>query len=122
MAAGEQQPQPVVGDAARVGFPGRASVRAPLTRHGELPQLGGFDVAPAEPVDGPVPGRGHDPRPGPVRHPVGRPAGERLRERLLRAFLGEVPVSGHPDQGGDDLAPLLAERVRDDLVDVDAHS
>ena len=44
-----------------------------------------------------------------ARDSVARPALERARERVLRALLGEIPVAGHPDQGGDDSTPLLAE-------------
>ena len=45
--------------------------------------------------------------PGRRGTPSARPAVQRLRERVLGALLGQVPVPGHPDQGGDDAAPLL---------------
>jgi len=34
-----------------------------------------------------------------------------LGERVLSTLLGEIPVAGHADQRGDDLAPLRLERV-----------
>jgi hypothetical protein len=39
------------------------------------------------------------------------PRFEGLRESVLRALLGQVPVAGRPDQGGDDAPPLVSERV-----------
>jgi len=40
------------------------------------------------------------------------------REGVLRAFLGNVPVAGHPDQGCDDPTPLVTEGARDRGGDV----
>lgn len=42
---------------------------------------------------------------------------ERRREGILRAFLGEVPVPGDPDQGGHDPAPFVAERPSNGRLD-----
>ena len=39
--------------------------------------------------------------------------GERGRECVLGALLGQIPVAGHPDQRRHDVAPLLAECGRD---------
>jgi hypothetical protein len=47
-----------------------------------------------------------------------RPPFEGARERVLGAFLGEIPVAREPDQRGDDASPLVAERVGDGRLDV----
>ena len=54
--------------------------------------------------------------PGRSRHAVAPPPVQRPRERVLGALLGEVPVARHPDQGGDDPTPLVAERRSDRVV------
>src|SRR6266536_5604351 len=64
------------------------------------------------------PGGSGQPRSGPAGNAVARPALERLRKGVLRAFLGKVPVAGQPDEGRDDLPPLLAERLGDGLVEI----
>jgi hypothetical protein len=47
-------------------------------------------------------------------HPVAWPALGGDRERLLRGFLGEVEVAEEADEGSEDAAPLLAERLLED--------
>src|SRR5262249_14736611 len=74
---------------------------------GLLKELGPAGAA-AEPVDGAICRNGRQPGALALRHSVDRPAPQRLRERLLRALLGQVPVAGPPDQRGDDATPLLA--------------
>ena len=72
MAAGEHQPQPVVGDGTLVGGP-----RLRLVGHGGyLPEFGGSDRFPAQDVDGAVAGRRGQPRPaGPVSRLAASAAG-----------------------------------------------
>jgi hypothetical protein len=64
---------------------------------------------PPDAVDGAVPGGGDQPSPG-VRGQAGlRPLLEGGQAGLLDRFLGEVDVTEEADQGGDGLAPLLAD-------------
>ena len=124
MAAGEDQPQPVVGELAAAvtvvptrGRPGgAATARAGQRRH--LVQLGRLGAAAAQPVQGAVTGHRGQPGAGPARDPVPRPAPHRLGERVLGTVLGEIPVTGRPDQGGHHPSPLLVERRGDRGVDV----
>jgi hypothetical protein len=111
VAAGEDQPQPVVLDAGGLGRLGRL-----VDGHRHLPELGRADDLAPDPVGGPVPGDGGQPRAGPARHALHRPLPDRGRERLLGALLGQVPVAGDPDQRRDDLAPFLAERGGDGVL------
>ena len=106
MAAGEDQPQQVVGDAAVTGLVVPLAERRQL-RH--LPQFRGLDSRPPQPVEGPVAGRGGEPCAGAVRDAVARPALKRTGEGVLHALLGQVPVPRHPDQGRHDAARLLPE-------------
>ena len=110
VAAGEDQPEPVVGDAAvvvvKVGIAGNG-------QGSRLPQPGRLGGAAAEPVQRAVARHRGQPGAGTARDAVARPGLQCLREGVLRALLGQVPVAGHPDQGGHDPAPLLAERLGD---------
>jgi hypothetical protein len=49
-----------------------------------------------------------------VGHAVARPALGGDRERLLGGLLGEVEVAEEADQGGEDVAPPIAERLLED--------
>ena len=106
MAAGEDQPQPVVAHRAHLLGRARRRARAASAACG-VPVVAGR--LPAEPVDGPVAGRGDDPAARVGRHAVDRPALDGDGERLLDRLLGEVDVAEDADQGGDDPAVLLAE-------------
>jgi hypothetical protein len=105
VAAGEDEPQPVVLDA--LFFPRRGVI------DGSLESLGGVvqrleSRAPADAVDGlETPGR-HQPRPGIGRDAVVRPLLERRAEGLVQRLLGEVEVAEQADQGGEDAARLGA--------------
>ncbi len=46
------------------------------------------------------------------------PVLESPHEGVLRALLGEVPVAGEADEGGDDPPPLLPVRLCDGGLDV----
>ena len=113
VTAGEDQPQAVVLDLVglieqlRHRFLIGVGLRERLAA-GLLQQLHAAGGAP-QPVDRAVAGDGRQPGAGALRDAVDRPAPQRLRERLLGALLGQVPVAGPPDQRGDDAAPLLAE-------------
>src|SRR5215203_951793 len=58
----------------------------------------------------------------PGRDAVTRPGLQRPREGVLGALLGQVPVAGRPDQGRDDAAPLLSERIGDRLLHLRPHA
>src|SRR5215468_3058482 len=62
------------------------------------------------------------PRARAARDAVARPGLHGLREGVLSALLGQVPIAGHPDQGGHDAPPLLPERFGDRRADLRAHS
>ena len=90
----------------------------PASHHRDLPRLGLAQARPPGAVDGPVARHRREPRAGAARDAVTGPALQRGREGILRALLGEVPVTGQPDQGGDDPAPLGVERLGDGGLDV----
>ncbi len=112
MAAGEDQPQPVVGDRAhrRASSPSSAAPGA---------------SAPARQLLLVARGRGGCGRSpccarvvtihaaGLARHAVARPALERDHERVLHRLLGEVEVAEHADQGGDRPSRLAPEQAVD---------
>src|ERR1700761_5984077 len=76
----------------------------------------------AQTVDRPVLGDGRQPRARAVRDAVRGPAPQSLREGLLSAFLGQVPVAGAPNEGRDDAPPFLRERLRDRRAGVGSQS
>jgi hypothetical protein len=109
VAAGEDQPEPVVHDPALVRGSGGEPAFVLVGEHGGLPQLRGLDLSAAQHVERAVArGRG-EPGGRIARDPGGRPVLEGLRERVLHALLGQVPVAGQPDQPGHEAAPLLGE-------------
>ena len=71
---------------------------------------------------GPVARDRRQPRARTRRDAVAVPRAQRLLERVLGALLGEVPVGEHPDEGRDDAAPLVAERLRDGRFGRAGHS
>ncbi len=128
VAAGEDQPEAVVDDAALVGTPvvGTASVVVVVgggpgalvrpdvvRRHRDHPGRGRPRRVVAQPVDGPVAGGGREPGPRTAGDAVARPAFQGPGEGVLGALLGQVPVARRPDEGGDDTTPLLPERSGD---------
>ena len=120
MAAGEDQPQPIVGDRHRrpPSDPARWPRSSDSIAASRAERLGLLDqpLSPAEPIDGPVAGGRRDPRARVVRHAPRRPGLQRADERVLDGLLGEVEVAGHPDERRDRPALLLAEQAVDDLV------
>jgi hypothetical protein len=110
MAAGEDQPQALVGHARDHG-----RLRVRVGRH-ERRELGdaGLQRAPApQPVDRAVARDGDHPRGGIARDAGLRPARERRRKRVLDRLLGDVPVADGADQGRDRPPELLAEQALD---------
>ena len=111
MAAGEDQPQAIVGDRAHLVLLVRLSPRC----HGlERRQLGALVLEAAlaaDPVDRLVARGGHDPRGRVVGHPGRGPALKRDHERLLDRLLGEVEVPEDARQRGDRPAGLLPEQA-----------
>ena len=66
---------------------------------------------PADPVDRPVAGHRRQPGGRVGRHPVDRPALQRLDARLLERVLGQVQVAEAPDQPAEHPHRLGAEQV-----------
>ena len=102
MAAGEDQPQPVVLEALVVALGGVTC------RVGEpLRELGLRPVEPrpsAHRVDGLEAAGRDEPRPGLLGDSFLRPALHRRREGVVERLLGEVEVAEEADQGGEDAA------------------
>ena len=116
MAAGEDQPQPVVGelglglvvDLLRAG-------REPLQALQDLLLDLQRALAP-QAVDRLVARDEGDPGPGVLGRAVGRPALERDHEGLLHRLLGEVEVTEDADQTRDRPPRLVPEQAVDDLI------
>ena len=108
VAAGEDQPEPVVGHGPLLLRRGTARrVRAVQVMGLRVPLAA--DRLAAQPVDGPVAGGRDDPRAGTGRLAVRRPPGGRHGERVLDRFLGGVDIAEEADQGGDAPAVFPAE-------------
>jgi hypothetical protein len=114
VAAGEDQPEPVVGD--RVGLHGILGPQRLEAGQG-LAFLGQAAIS-AQPVDGPVPGGGGDPRPRPVGDALPGPPLHGHHEGVLDGLLGQVEVAEDADEGCDRPSLLLAEQAVDDLARV----
>ncbi len=113
MAAGEDQPEPVVVDGAQR-----------FRRGGVVHELRCFVLVVAfvlapDPVDGLAVGGGGQPGARVGRQAVGPPPLDCGRERLGRRLLGDVEIAETPGQGGDHPGPLLAVSLGDRLMDVD---
>lgn len=106
MAAGEDQPKPVVRDLARVGIRRLDDPR-------QLPRPVRFELLrvarlPPQTVDGLVARRLDQPRSRVLRNAGCGPLLHRGRKCLLRRVFRDVEVADEPDQGGDDVAPIGA--------------
>ena len=103
MAGDKDQPQQVIADViihrVHVRLPG---ILRPQRRVAadflQFPLVAG---PPADQVDRPVLGRGHQPRARPVGHALDRPLLERDHQGVLRQFLGRADVPGDPGQARD---------------------
>ncbi len=117
VAAGEDQPQPLVGDV--LGVDRRDLVARVGVGQVELRALGGTTP---HPVAGPVARHGGQPGERRVRHPVALPRDDRRGVRLLGALLGQVPVAAPADQARDEPPPALVEAEGDRVVGSGRHS
>src|SRR5450432_61080 len=110
MAAGEHQPQPVVGypSVTVIGF---VFVREPRHRH--FLQFGRADSGAAQPIQRPVSGSRLQPAGGAGRNPIARPPLQGLGESVLGALLCQIPVAGDADQIRDDPSPLGPKSLGD---------
>ena len=105
MAAGEKEPQAIVGEATVTGVILFGGVDVP----GDLFDLGLAHTFATEPVVGSVSGRRLQPSRRIGRDTFSSPGLEGLGERVLRTFLGQVPIACYPDEMRDDSAPLSPE-------------
>ena len=111
VAAGEEEPQAVVGYRAHVVLP-LVSLLTGQERP-EVPELALVVPVTPDAVDGPVARRSDDPG-GRVRgHPVPGPALERDHEGILHRLLGEVEVAENADERGDRPSRLAPEQAVD---------
>jgi hypothetical protein len=117
MAAGEDQPQPVVADTVVTEIVAIVSV-AHVRPHCHLLQLGRTDRRAAQLVDGAIARRRGEPRTRIAGQAVAAPSVERKRERVLHALFREVPVAGNADERGDDSTPFVAKSSRNFGFDV----
>ena len=111
MAAGEDEPQPVVLD--RAGRLGRAVV---VHHQGRLVLGVALGLA-TEPVDRLAGGRGGEPSAGVGRYAVSWPSLRGRSESLGRGFLGQVEVAEAAREAGDHPRPLLLVDAGDRLRD-----
>ncbi len=111
VAAGEHQPQPVVGHGPGSGVAGAELVVGvgPLGQPGlaHLLALVAGGLASAS-VDGLAAGRGHQPTAGVGGHALGGPALDGGGEGLGRRLLGQIQVAPRASQAGHHLGPLPA--------------
>ncbi len=114
MAAGEDQPQPVVLDAFLPG-PGLGGKRIErlLVDVGEA-------LLPPDRVDRLEAPGGHEPGAGVLRDAVPRPLLERRAESLRQGLLREVEVAEQPHQRGEHAARVLAIDLLEDRARVHA--
>jgi hypothetical protein len=112
VAAGEDQPEPVVGDAAHVGLV--SSERLERFERAELCRLLTQDLCTPQSVDRAVARGRRDPRAGVVGDPAFGPHPHRLRERVLHRVLGQVEVAQDADHRRDRPALLGPEQAVDD--------
>src|SRR5258708_2764651 len=105
MAAGEDQPEPVVWHCVLLGA--TRLVAGVQNRGLGLPVLAGS--LPAETVNCPVTGRRDDPARRAWRHPVLRPPLNSCGERILDRLFGGVDIAEEADQHRHSTAVLLPE-------------
>ena len=118
VAAGEDQPQPLVGDHLVVPLRER---RVRTVLHPGLDQqrqLAPQGLLAAQHVEGAPAGRGREPRAGRARHALPAPGVQRRAVRVLDALLGEVDAARDAHRRGEHEAPLATVRVGDRGLDV----
>jgi hypothetical protein len=117
VAAGEDQPQPVVDDRALVIHRRLLVLGVQAHQLGKAVGAVGHRPVPAQAVDRPPPGGGGDPRPRVGRDAVAPPLRDGGLERVLHRVLGQLEVADLADQRGEDDRALLAERAGDGVRD-----
>src|ERR1700722_7811513 len=90
--------------------------------HRHLRQLCRAQCSPPKHVGGAIARDRREPCSGHVRDTFAGPSLQCCSKGVLGTLLGEVPVTGHSDQGRDDLAPALLERRGNELFDFASHS
>ena len=111
MAAGENEPQPVVLHGPNLL--GRVAIEGLRAHHGRLAEQLPLSCRAAQTIDGAIPCSGRDPAAWVWRQAVDRPALKGDRERVLDSILGDVDVAEAPDESGDGSTGLLAEDPAD---------
>src|ERR1700730_7874838 len=106
MAAGEDQPEAVV------GFDSISREHRPLQES----DLVAVSPVPAEDVYGTTPGGGHQPRAGFVGDALNGPFFKRCHQAVLHDLLGEVEIADETDEGRGQASGLLAEDGADRLA------
>ena len=120
MAAGEDQPEPVVGKGRRrvlrlSSTGGILGGGTGLDEQGQFARQGGL---PAYRIEGAAACRRGEPRPGTGRDAAPCPGGQRLRVRLLNALLGQVDVARDAHRRGEHEGPLATVRIGDSGTDL----
>ena len=109
VAAGEDEPQPVVADLVGLVL-ARPRGRASVDEQRPRPAQRGL---PAEKVEGVAAGDGGQPGSRPGRHPGAGPDRQGLGVGVLHALLGQVEIGGHPRRRRDHEGPLVAVGLSD---------
>jgi hypothetical protein len=112
VAAGEDQPQPIVGDGAGLGHV-VVLVRVEAHQLGQTLGAIGHRAVAAQAVDRPPPRRDGEPRARPGGNAVARPRGEGGGEGVLHRVLGQLEVADVADEGGQHGGALLAKGAGD---------
>jgi hypothetical protein len=127
VAAGEDQPQPVVADRFRFWALDRLFMAA--ARHGDIQgperrvgphqqrELGRQRGPAPDEVERGAPGDGGEPGAGAVGHPVALPGAQGLDVGVLHHLLGRFEVAGDAHRRGEHVGPLAAVRIGDGLLD-----
>ena len=113
VAAGEDEPQPVVHDRALVIHGWLRVLGVQARQLGQALGAIGHRPVSAQAIDRPAPRGGGDPRPRIGRNPIAPPHLHRRLERVLHRVLGQLEVADLADQGGQHDRPLVAKRARD---------